>query len=352
MKMGLPLVLVSLIANPVLASTSAQASKVQHYLGICLDIAHLTDVDSNCEVSAVVNAGHRLIFASDKPIPGHGTSPIFSIALPDASGAIPMPLDFSQLNYERADLIAVAQKLEGLTQTLDPKPAGFTIAMNAFTRGNNVAANRILYWPTGSPQKARPLGDEMTLRTQIFNIVGTPFFQLEGIAATPDNWLLLGIRKQGDNSKSASPVFTILKAPFKVERNQVLLTDRFELAYQFNPHVAGDDRPLGLSGLEYDRFNDRLLATTSYEDGKEIGGYLWVLPKTLLEQKNSAAAQVVRNAQGIAVRFDNKPEGVEALNKCQVLVVHDDDKVQIVDSENGRAKKANEFVYSIVDFCP
>jgi len=37
------------------------------------------------------------------------------------------------------------------------------------------------------------------------------------------------------------------------------------------------------SSLEYDPFNERLLTTTSYEQGDRIGGYLWTLPMSQRE---------------------------------------------------------------------
>jgi hypothetical protein len=47
--------------------------------------------------------------------------------------------------------------------------------------------------------------------------------------------------------------------------------------------------------------------------------------------------------------FDNKPEGVVALNARQVMVVHDDDRVQVAESARGKAKQANEFTYSVIE---
>jgi len=348
MKMRLHFVLlatITLATASANAATPIQASSVQHFTGRCLDAAHRSEKDVNCEISAVVRIGGRLFFANDKPIPGQGTSSLFSIAV---QGAQPqLPLEFEHLTYLQGGLIAADGKLEGLTK-VSFGFARYAIASNAFTRATDPASSRILYWPVDNPEAARVLGDPQQLRQRIGAVLGEPFFQVEGIAVDPDNNLLLGIRRLGADSKTARPDFIILRAPIKLHEGEIVLGGEFEQAYRFTPNVPGDDRPLSLSGLEYDPYNKRLLATTSHEDGEKIGGYLWSLPLSLLSRDHVGTPQPVLGVDGKPLWFDNKPEGVEVLSDSQVMVVHDDDRVQVADSEKGRSKQHNEFTYSVI----
>lgn len=341
--------------NPACASAKAapiQANSVQHFTGRCLDSVHRSDKDVNCEVSGVARIGGRLFFANDKPIPGQGTSSLFSIEVHGAP--LPLPLEFEHLTFLRGALIEASEKLEGLTK-VSFGFARYAIATNAFNRANNTASSRILYWPVDNPEAAKILGDPQQLQQQISAVLGKTFFQVEGIAVDPDNNLLLGIRRLGDDSKTARPDFIILRAPMTLHEGEIVLDSEFEQVYRSTPNVPGDARPLSLSGLEYDPYNNRLLATTSHEVGEKIGGYLWSLPLSLLSRKHVGTPQPVLGTNGLPLWFDNKPEGVEVLSESQILVVHDDDRVQVTDSRNGKSKKDNEFAYSVITLrndCP
>jgi len=333
---------------PANATGSLQAISVEHYTGRCIDTANNADSDTNCEVSGVARIDQRLFFANDKPIQGRSTSSLFSIPLPTSENITQLPLDFEQLSYAQGELIGATEKLEGLTQvTIADKLYG--IATPAFSKAAIPASNQILYWPVDRPEEAKVLGKSDTIRKQMATLVGQPFFQVEGIAVAPGNWLLLGVRKIGENSKTATPEFIILRAPLAMKNNEVALAGDFEHAYRFKPQVPGDSRPLSLSGLEYDPYNARLLATTSFEQGEEIGGYLWTLPLSLLTPEGTGAPQPILGPDGAPLWFDNKPEGVEVLNKTQVLIVHDDDRVQVATTANGKAKQRNEFTYSVIE---
>jgi len=73
------------------------------------------------------------------------------------------------------------------------------------------------------------------------------------------------------------------------------------------------------------------------------------LPMSLLEPGGPGTAQLVLRQDGTPLWFDNKPEGVVALDARHVLVVHDDDRVQVANSAHGKAKKPNEFAYSVIE---
>ncbi|QHG66941.1 hypothetical protein [Pseudomonas putida] len=333
-----------LVAASTHAAPSIQSSSVQHFTGRCLDAAHRSHKDVNCEISAVVKIGQQLYLANDKPIPGEGTSSLFSI---NFQGSPKPPFNFKSLTYLQGEPIETADKLEGLTKVTFGD-ASYAIATNAFTRAINPASSTVLYWPVDNPESINVLGDPNALHQQIGAVLGESFFQVEGIAVVPGNRLLLGIRRLGADYHAAKPAFIILQTPIKMTKGQIVLDGDFQVAYQFTPKVPGDDRPLGLSGLEYDPYNKRLLATTSHEDGDKIGGYLWSLPMSLLSQDKAGMPEPFLDPDGRPLWFDNKPEGVEVLSDSQILVVHDDDRVQVADSTKGKSKKDNEFAYSVI----
>ncbi|MFK0311604.1 hypothetical protein ACIQUF_10180 [Pseudomonas sp. NPDC090233] len=350
MKTSLRFVLfasITLATGSANAEAPMQASSVEHFTGRCLDAAHSDGKDVNCEISAVAKVGNRLFFANDKPIPGNATSSLFSIGVQEVPK---LPLEFEHLTFQGGKLFEATEKLEGLTK-VSFDATDYAMATNAFTKASNSASSRILYWPVDKPDEAKILGDPQELQQRIGEQLRETFFQVEGIAVDHDKNLLLGIRKLGADSKKAKPDFIILRAPIKtLAGGEIVLGNEFEQAYRFTPNVPGDDRPLALSGLEYDPYNRRLLATTSHEDGEKIGGYLWSLPLSLLQSDPVGTPQPILGTDGQPLWFDNKPEGVEVLSESQVLVVHDDDRVQVVDSEKGKSKKVNEFAYSVVTF--
>jgi len=67
------------------------------------------------------------------------------------------------------------------------------------------------------------------------------------------------------------------------------------------------------------------------------------------EPGGPGTAQLVLRQDGTPLWFDSKPEGVAALDARHVLVVHDDDRVQVADSAHGKARKPNEFAYSVIE---
>lgn len=358
-----PLLLFTLISSslsPAFASIlPAQIKTLEQATAKCFDEAQNPDSGNliRCEVSAVSRVDDTLILVNDKPFPGKGLSPVFSLALQNnkISEAVPDYLD--------TPVITQARKFEALTTTLDNQ---YFIASTAFNRVGTAGDkqfdryNTIVYWPVGKPERAKvaspSVREEVTssigLREQISEALGAPFFQIEGMSVAPGNRLLMGIRKQGDNHESARDVFKVLAATFILEGEVLQFTEPFKLIFEFTPNVPGQEfEELGLSSIEFDRYNnDRFYALTSFEDEHTISGYLWSIPLEGLLQGDSASPQLVRAPDGLALRFANKPEGLEVLDHHYLLIVHDDDRVQVESSPEGIASKANEFAYTVVGF--
>lgn len=343
----------SLHAAPI----SAPAHSMQTHLAAC----HEKGSTVNCEVSGVVRLGERVILANDKQMPNPGDPAIFTIGLDNQNRLAGQP------SYLDSQTLKQADKYEGLTTTLDGK---YVIAITAFNKegtAENPAAdalNTLLYWPAGAPGDAKIVNESTRgnvassrgLRERISKAVGSPYYQIEALTTAPDDRLLIGVRKYGENSKAAVFSFLLLSIPFRIDLQQAVLGDELEVVWRIPADEmakklgpAHSPRPeLGLSGIEFDRYNkDRFYAVTSFEKGDELGGYLWVLP---YEGKQIGQPQPVKQLDGSAVAFNHKPEGVEVLDHDHVLVVHDDDRVRVQDPSIGRQREAHEFVYNIVGF--
>lgn len=317
-------------------------------------------VATNCEVSGVVKSGNSVILANDKAIPGQGRSAIFSLPLQGGTiqNVAPTPLVSPTIN--------LGDKYEALTSTLD---GAYIIASTAFGKvGSEQSAaddrfNNLVYWPAGKPENAKLIEpssrggvtSSRALRAQIQTALGTPYFQIEGLSVIPGA-LLLGIRKAGKSSDDFKYVSIVLAAPMSVESGNVKLTGHFYTFANLRTSDPWGNHALGLSAIEYDRFNtDRIYLLTSYEDGLggkvNIGGFLWAVPITApYASKDVGAPVLIRKADGGPLVFSNKPEGIEVLNNSSVIVVHDDDRESVPDSATGKSHRPNEFAFSVISF--
>ncbi|WP_280041028.1 hypothetical protein [Pseudomonas sp. Hg5Tf] len=350
---GVSLFLPTVLASPLPERIEA----IEHRTAKCFS----PPPSINCEVSAVVRTGDQLILANDKPVPGKGGRSLFTVNLKgdDLSG---------NPTYLRGDTLKDADKYEALTTSLDGR---YVIASTAFNK-DVAAMSTIVYWPVGESSAAKALAayadapKPTPLREQISSAIGSPYYQIEGITIAPsqaakldstDGQLMLGIRKHGKSSKEDFRFdFLLLSADVKFTGGTLVLQSPFKKVRIDVPEDYGDE--LGLSGIEYDRYNkDRLYAVTSLEKerkdaagnvvGSEIGGFLWVLP--FADGKPGNPVRVTRQ-DGTALKFSNKPEGVEVLDNKQILVVHDDDRVEVETSDTGIKRGDSEFGYSVITF--
>jgi hypothetical protein len=99
----------------------------------------LTDADGspvNIEVSAVVCNQERLVFGSDKNVPGEDRSPVFSLAVDDGHSQANTP------EYDTADLIKNADKYEDFALTDD---GTHMVAITGFDRVTDDDAHKDCY---------------------------------------------------------------------------------------------------------------------------------------------------------------------------------------------------------------
>jgi hypothetical protein len=282
---------------------------------------------ATCELSSVIRAGETLYFANDKNF--FGKAPLFTAPSAGPLGA---------LTQAESPALAGARKLEALTTTPD---GAWVIASTAFDRAKADASwnayNTVLFWPAGEPAKATiaardekegvvsslPLRAVFSaaLRSEAFP-EGPPYFKIEGLAALPDGRLLVGIREAGARFDDFSYQLSLLSLSYRVETGALQLGEKAERIWSFTPPV-GLIGPLGLSGIEYDAARKRLWILTSYESPSGRGAYLWSL--SLEDLAANRPPVLVRDAQGGALFFPHKAEGIALLPGGDLLLICDDD---------------------------
>jgi hypothetical protein len=307
----------------------------------------------NAEISAVVYDGERLIMASDKPIPGAGRSPVFSLRYDRERG----PLE-ETLRYIQTPEVRAATKYEDFALTPD---GTHVIATTGFDRvasdsGELDSYNSLILWPRGMPEAAHVVAgreggetlSSVALRDHLTDAIGTPYYKIEGLAMVPsgdgDDLLLFGVRERGRRHDDFDYVSEIVAVPYRIEGGELVFTGAFRSAHEFVPRECnrGVRFTCGLSSLEYDPFGHRLFLLTSFEsedvDGSPlIGGYLWVMPLDALD--SNRAPDLVTHGDGRPVEFANKAEGLAVLSPDRLFVVFDNDRHLGLEADRGRSRR-------------
>lgn len=318
-----------------------------------------------CETSAVLYDGNNLILLNDKPLPGTERSPVFSISYASILG------DSRTLpHYFTNPVFGNAVKYEAITMTPDGK---YVIATTAFDRIKPNSSewngyNTLLFWPMNQPDKVKVVSPVITdavkssvvLREKLSKAIktsqypeGAPYFKIEGLAALPPNRLLFGVREIGRSFQDYQFSMLIIAVSFTIENEELILGDDFKVIYEYNPSSQIKE-PVGLSSLEYDKYNNRLYILTSFEqkegDQNKLGGYLWILSLSGLDAQQPP--QLVYRENG-PLRFSHKPEGPSILDSKRIIVIHDDDRetvnVNQEDGKNNPNRKPNQVAFDIVE---
>ncbi|HET7314368.1 hypothetical protein [Salinisphaera sp.] len=343
-----------------------QARIVAKGLFACFD-SGLTDADGapvNVEISAVAWNGERLVFGSDKNIPGAHRSPVFSLAIEDGR-----PVEDS-LSYYSADLIKSAEKYEDFALTED---GAHMVATTGFDRVAEDGAhqdvyNRLLVWPCGSPDAPQLVAERddtagvrssVALRADLAAVLGAPYSKIEGLASVPgeqggDPLLLFGIREIGSDHENFDYVAKVVGVPYRMSGDALTLTGDFELAYEFDPSSREGVRfEVGLSSLEYDPARRRLYFLTSFEvddgaGGDHVGAYLWSAP--LADFRAGVEPALVSDENGEVLEFRNKAEGVAVLPDGRLFVVYDPDRALELEDDHPQAVRgAHEAPYTLLE---
>lgn len=311
-----------------------------------------------CEASAILYDGNKLLLANDKDMPGNRSSVFSMLYTNDAIDTTTQPV------YYNNPLLKKGSKYEDFAQTPDGK---FTLLSTAFDRvkpGSNDwdNYNTILYWHPGDeahPKVLTATGHEndstsISLRPLLTAALqsndylqGAPYYKIEGLAATEKS-LFFGIREEGTRYDSFHYRIKILTAPYKVQNDQIVLTGTCTQLASLNADSLQPDKyPIAISSIEYDPFNKRFLILTSYEQGTNLGGYLWTATENDLRHNQISA---VKNASGQLIHFTHKSEDLAIISKKRIIVIHDDDRAIL--PVNGVVRKPYQAAYSVVDFGP
>jgi hypothetical protein len=319
-----------------------------------------------CEASAVAYLEHqkRLIVAIDKALPKK-FSPVFSLSFRSLEDTPAVETYFKHALFEKT------RKIESMTVT----PDGTRVfASTAFDRiscdtPKRDRYNRLLSWPArnraavtlvspterGDVQSSRPLRAVFAKALSIRQCPEPGYAKIEGLAALPGNKLLFGVRELGASDEDFSYVVKIIEIDYALKDGVPIIPAQTARLYDAGPVSVPGGHAVGLSGIEYDKYNKRLYLLTSFETAKTdegLGAFLWVLP---LERYRAGQPPLpVRDRTGRHIMFAHKAEGLAVLDKNHVMAIHDDDRVLGRDKiENPRTqfrREPHQAAFTIVRF--
>ena len=292
---------------------------------------------ATCEPSAILWQAGTILLGNDKPIPGDGRSPVFTLSYTEKT------LSPKPTKSMATKPFGVARKYEDFSITPD---GAYILASTGFDRVKKDSAEQdpystLLYWPKGKPDAvkvANPstrdgIESSQFIRERLSLAMknetypeGMPYFKVEAMVAIPGNVLLFGIREWGEHYDAFNYSTRIIAASYAITEGTLTVSDDFREVYSFETSVVPES--VAISSLAYDPHNSQLFVLTSYETGHDdegIGGYLWRLP--IADFEKGIAPQLVKKADGSPLRFAHKAEGVTVVDKNTVMVIHDDDRV-------------------------
>ena len=307
-----------------------------------------------CEASAILYDGSKLFLANDKDMPDQRSS-VFYWAVKKGfadTGKIAAYLNNPVLKY--------AKKFEDFACTPDNRIVFLSTAFDRIKPGSDWNGyNTIFYWQVGNEKDPRVLSVNHTDSTSVFlrdkiSILlttpsfpqGMPYFKIEGLAATNDR-LYFGIREEGRKFDDFTYKVKIASVGYHVTNGAIELGEDYKVITDFDAAAAQPtlQHPMGISSIEYDRFNDRFVILTSYESGDKLGSCLWTAS---LKDLESNRLQVVKDAAGNPLIFSHKGEDIAVISQSRLIIIHDDDRVKT--SVNGQVRQPNQAAYSVVEF--
>ena len=308
-----------------------------------------------CEASAILYDGSKFFLANDKDMPDQRTSVFYWTAKKGLADTTQSPV------YLNTPVFKQGKKWEDFSLTPDGRIVFLSTAFDRIKPGATDwnSYNTILYWQAGNENDPRVLSANHTDSTSVFlrdklsRVLGSasfpqgmPYFKVEGLAATNDR-LFFGIREEGKKFDDFSYKTKIVSVGFHIANGFIELGDDYKIVTDFNPATADPSlkQPVGISSIEYDRFNNRFLILTSYEKGEDLDAYLWTATLSDLEKNNLT---LVKDAGGNPLHFSHKAEDIAVVSKSRVVIIHDDDRVKT--SVNGQTRQSNQAAYSVVEF--
>ncbi|MEQ8935580.1 MAG: hypothetical protein RIE56_07295, partial [Amphiplicatus sp.] len=179
--------------------------------------------------------------------------------------------------------------------------------------------------------------------------------KIEGLAALPDNRLLFGVRELGESYRKFSYVVKNLEARYEMKDGAPFIPEQSLRLYDAGLLSTPGGHTVGLSSVEYDKYNKRLYLLTSFETAETdegLGAFLWVL--SLERYAKGLPPEPMLDRAGNHLMFAHKAEGLAVLDRKHVFVIHDDDRVlgrkRIIDPRTQFHRKPHQAAYTIVRF--
>lgn len=289
-----------------------------------------------CELSAAVAYQQKLFVASDKTIPNH--SSVLKMTIDDGNISNP-----KSPTYVDRELLQAAIKFEDFSISPDQKYIFLTTGFDRLKPDDWDAYNCLLAWPADQVENVQLLASSdrngvkssINLRQKIKAALadnnqpeGPKYFKVEGLAATPNQQLIFGIREMGNRYDDFQYKIVLLAINYKIdEKGQIKLGERMDAIYEFNPFKQDYPNlqlPIALSSIEYDIHHNHFYLTTSFEHDEKLGAYLWILDQKSIV--DGAAPQLLKTIENLPFEMNHKAEAVSIIGKNKLLIIHDDDR--------------------------
>ena len=248
------------------------------------------------------------------------------------------------------------EKAEDLARTPDKS---YVLASPSFTHSAATGykdwrhINRFIFWPINrpgdmkiaslhrngriiAPNELNEAQYSELLRASILKTLrakypSTNFFKIEGITFLPGDLIGIGIREIGPDFKHPEYKSILLTTSYYFKDDDLRIGTKFRIEMDLDfKKDFGITEPIGLSSIEYDFDNNRLLMVTSFEQGRtfqDVGAYLWVVEYDPQTQQYASPSAVRKAGENVPYHFDHKVEGVALDNRENLILVSDDDKL-------------------------
>lgn len=314
-----------------------------------------------CESSAILFDGQKIFMATDKDMPNAMTSVFYWNTEKDLTEGV----QASNL-YDKVFKNSI--KYEDFAMSPDGKMVFLSTGFDRVKTQDHEwdGYNTIYYWEKGQEYAPQVLSttegplNSVALREIFSKAIGStnvkfpngvPYFKIEGLAVT-DTRMFFGVREEGQQFDDFEYKIKILSVPYTIKNvsgvKKVEFSGKFEVVADFNPVPSelGLQGPLGLSSIEYDRFNKRFLILTSFEKKELIGAYLWTASES--DVLKNQPFTLVKTPDGKPFAFTHKAEDITMLDAERALVIADDDRFPTV--VKGQIRLPNQAAYAIIKF--
>ncbi len=311
-----------------------------------------------CEPSTVSFVDGKIFMGNDKPMPA-GNSSVFSF---DFSEKIECGTN-KPLNN---DLLYKVCKYEASTITPDNKflllSSSFSYPITDSIHGETY--NSLVFINLENPGKSDFLhitestdSNSVDVKKRLKNALksdvykdGPGYFKVEGLSIIPGNKMIFGVREHGVEYGKSEYSIIFLLANYEIVDGKIRLVGDVTKIYEFEPNEYENlNKPLGISSIEYSKFDERIYFTTSFEHAENTGGvgaYLWYMSVDELNTKQKPHLILDQNQE--PYKFLHKIEGLAVLDKMKLLLISDDDRITGQNEDNSLFNRELNKAYWVI----